>query len=145
MSIAAFIEPHGVKELLKNIIGIQQRTPRALRKGMYAALTPVKKTARQLVRKRYRILEQHINIKVQGYQGNTVYVGLVGSTGGGEVGGDGKEHFARRYMHLIEFGHGGPRSAPPYPFLRPAYDVNKAGIETALGSEIFQEITGKNA
>lgn len=26
-----------------------------------------------------------------------------------------------KYAHLVEFGHGGPRPAPPHPFMRPAF------------------------
>ena len=28
------------------------------------------------------------------------------------------------HAHLVEYGHGGPRPAPPHPFVRPAYDRN---------------------
>ena len=28
------------------------------------------------------------------------------------------------HSHLVEYGHGGPRPAPPHPFLRPALDKN---------------------
>jgi len=29
------------------------------------------------------------------------------------------------HAHLVEFGHGGPHPAPPYPFFRPAVDENE--------------------
>ena len=39
------------------------------------------------------------------------------------------------HSHLVEYGHGGPRPAPPHPFLRPALDKNIEAARRQFGAE----------
>ena len=39
------------------------------------------------------------------------------------------------HSHLVEYGHGGPRPAPPHPFLRPALDKNIDIARKQFGAE----------
>lgn len=43
------------------------------------------------------------------------------------------------HAHLVEYGHGGPASAPPHPFIRPSFDKKK---DEAV--EIMKDILRKN-
>lgn len=42
------------------------------------------------------------------------------------------------HAHLVEFGHGGPHPAPPYPFMRPAVESNAGRVE-----KIFRDGFGR--
>lgn len=37
--------------------------------------------------------------------------------------------------HLVEFGHAGPHSAPPHPFIRPAWDANRQKVFDVMRQE----------
>lgn len=39
------------------------------------------------------------------------------------------------HSHLVEYGHGGPRPAPPHPFLRPALDKNIDAARKQFGAK----------
>lgn len=39
------------------------------------------------------------------------------------------------HSHLVEYGHGGPRPAPPHPYLRPALDKNISAARRQFGAE----------
>lgn len=39
------------------------------------------------------------------------------------------------HSHLVEYGHGGPRPAPPHPFLRPALDKNISAARRQFGAK----------
>lgn len=45
------------------------------------------------------------------------------------------------YASFVEFGHGGPRPAPPHPFMRPAYDTTKDQAYAIIRDRLEQEIT----
>lgn len=40
------------------------------------------------------------------------------------------------YAHQLEEGHGGPHPAAPHPFLRPAAEESRAGVEQVIKTEI---------
>lgn len=40
------------------------------------------------------------------------------------------------YPAFVEYGHGGPRPAPPHPFLRPAFNANKEGAYQSVAAGI---------
>lgn len=44
------------------------------------------------------------------------------------------------HAHLVEFGHGGPKPAPPHPFMRPAYEAKKAEARAILVEELRKEL-----
>lgn len=48
------------------------------------------------------------------------------------------------HAHLIEFGHGGPRPAPPKPYMRPAIDASAIRIQNIMKSG-FAKIIERNA
>jgi HK97 gp10 family phage protein len=39
------------------------------------------------------------------------------------------------HSHLVEFGHGGPKPAPPHPFLRPALEKNITEARRQFGAK----------
>jgi len=41
-----------------------------------------------------------------------------------------------RHAHLVEFGHGGPKAAPPHPFLEPAVQEKKQSVFNAIKHEL---------
>jgi hypothetical protein len=47
--------------------------------------------------------------------------------------------------HLVEFGHGGPKPAPAYPFIRPAWEESReaciAAIRDTLEAGIVTELS----
>lgn len=47
------------------------------------------------------------------------------------------------HAHLVEFGHGGPRPAPPHPFVRPAWDEIKDEIKNDIATDMGKAIEGK--
>ena len=47
------------------------------------------------------------------------------------------------YPAYVEYGHGGPRPAPPHPFIRPAYDLTKDAAWEAIKAAMKQKIVEK--
>lgn len=42
------------------------------------------------------------------------------------------------YPAFVEYGHEGPRPAPPHPYLRPAYDLHRDEAYKAIAEGIFR-------
>lgn len=42
------------------------------------------------------------------------------------------------YAHFVEYGHGGPRPAPPHPFITPAYEATK-GQAMEMAAQALRE------
>lgn len=79
--------------------------------------------------------------KSLGFRPRTYKTGLfavIGPRAGFEtVDESGKKHDPKKIAHLVEMGHGGPRPAPPHPFLRPAmYET-----ASACSAKIAEELT----
>lgn len=81
----------------------------------------IKSQAVLRVRRRFGILASKIQASVNRKTG----IAKVGVTGG-DVFVNGKRENASYYAHLVEFGHGGPRPAPAYPFMIPAMEGEQA-------------------
>lgn len=79
-------------------------------------------------------LRKSIGQKVKTY-GNTV-VGVIGPRSGFAIEADGRIHDPVKIAHLVEYGHGGPASAPAHPFMRPAFQQSK----WAAGIKLQQEV-----
>lgn len=47
------------------------------------------------------------------------------------------------HAHLVEFGHGGPRPAPPHPFIRPAWDEVQETVRENIKTGIKKIVEGK--
>lgn len=47
------------------------------------------------------------------------------------------------YPAYVEYGHGGPRPAPPHPFIRPAYDLAKEKGWNTLKQVVIQQMNEK--
>lgn len=47
------------------------------------------------------------------------------------------------YPAYVEYGHGGPRPAPPHPFIRPAYDLTKDEAWEAIKAAMIQKLKEK--
>ncbi len=46
------------------------------------------------------------------------------------------------HAHLVEFGHGGPKPAPPHPFVRPAWDEMKDQVNANIARGLGKTIEG---
>lgn len=44
------------------------------------------------------------------------------------------------HAHLVEGGHGGPRPAPPHPFLQPAVEMTEADVIDAIMEELTRSL-----
>lgn len=122
---------------------------RVLRPAVTKALKPLLASARSLARVRTGLLRRSLHWKTLTYRRSGVVVGLVGARTGFKATRQGKRTITPlgkkykalginpvRYAHLVEFGHGGPRPARPYPFLRPAWDANKALVARIVQAEV---------
>lgn len=49
---------------------------------------------------------------------------------------NGKKHDPKKIAHLVEMGHGGPRAAPPHPFLRPAMYETAGACASKIAAEM---------
>lgn len=47
------------------------------------------------------------------------------------------------YPAYVEYGHGGPRPAPPHPFVRTAYDLGKEEAYAALKQAVIDQLKQK--
>lgn len=43
-----------------------------------------------------------------------------------------------KYAHLVEFGHGGKRPAPPHPFMRPAFDSTASAAAKKIETKLWE-------
>lgn len=46
------------------------------------------------------------------------------------------------YPAFVEYGHGGPRPAPPHPYIRPAYDMTKDQAWAAIKQAVIEQMKG---
>lgn len=122
---------------------------RVVRPANTKVMRPVLKIARQLVPVQFGVLKESLGIKTKTYPKKGVVFTVVGprigfhvpigkeikrKAGRGEGGkfesrGVIKLNYVRsptKYAHLVELGHGGPQPAEAKPFLRPAFDGQKA-------------------
>lgn len=49
------------------------------------------------------------------------------------------------HAHLAEFGHGGPKPAPPHPFLRTAYEAKKGEAYDLIREELRAWVHGETS
>lgn len=47
------------------------------------------------------------------------------------------------YPAFVEYGHGGPRPAPPHPYIRPAYDQTRDQAWAAIKQAVIDQLNGK--
>lgn len=47
------------------------------------------------------------------------------------------------YPAYVEYGHGGPRPAPPHPFVRPAYDLKKDEAWSIVKQAVIDQMNAK--
>ncbi len=112
-------------------------------------MRPVLKVAKQLVPVEFGVLKESLGIKTKTYPKKGVVFTVVGprigfhvpigkeikkpsvrgAGGKFESGGVKTLNYVRsptKYGHLVELGHGGPHPAAAHPYLRPAFDGQKA-------------------
>lgn len=161
----------GLEETIKRLDGLKRRVKNTiLRKAMRRATAIVLKAARGNCPKDTGLLRKSLGSKVKAYRQSGVVVGLVGPRkgfkqevtrkGGGKMQAD-----PVRYAHLVEFGRKevtttktvlsdgttvfgrSVRMVPPRPFLRPAWDQNKAAVREVIANTVAEELTkrGGNA
>ena len=134
------------------------------RRGMETALQPVLDAAKAKVPVRKGNLRSSLGIGKSVKRGTeqvadsrmagvlAMYVGPV--VEGIKAGGKKWQRYIARHAHLVEFGTG-PRvqkttgryvgRAPAQPFLRPAWDENKAAVLKSLAAHLWTEITKSQA
>jgi hypothetical protein len=127
------------------------------RKAMYAMTTPVLQTARAKVRVRYGILKRSLGRVIKTYRQSGATVGVVGPRKGFRVIIKGKPVDPVKYAHLVEFGRKAVtvkkkkvlsdgekvygksvRAALPWPYLRPAFDINREKVQV-IGAKVIKE------
>jgi len=145
------LEITGTKKIMRrlNRLSTTHRN-RVLRPAVNAALTPFRRAAaakapvRQL---KYTppgvipgTLKKSLTKKVKVFRSSGTVLGLMGPskarartfiTPAGPILVD-----PARYAHLVEFGHGGPRPARAYPFMRPAYDSQRSAAQAILAAKL---------
>ena len=47
------------------------------------------------------------------------------------------------YPAFVEYGHGGPRPAPPHPFIRPAFDLKKDEAWSIVKQAVIDQMNSK--
>ena len=47
------------------------------------------------------------------------------------------------YPAYVEYGHGGPRPAPPHPFIRPAFDLKKDEAWNTVKQAVIDQMNSK--
>lgn len=47
------------------------------------------------------------------------------------------------YPAYVEYGHGGPRPAPPHPFIRPAFDLKKDEAWSTVKQAVIDQMNSK--
>jgi len=47
------------------------------------------------------------------------------------------------YPAYVEYGHGGPRPAPPHPYIRPAYDLKKDEAWSIVKQAVIDQMNAK--
>jgi len=47
------------------------------------------------------------------------------------------------YPAYVEYGHGGPRPAPPHPFIRPAFDLKKDEAWKTVKQAVIDQMNSK--
>lgn len=47
------------------------------------------------------------------------------------------------YPAYVEYGHGGPRPAPPHPFIRPAFDLKKDEAWNIIKQAVINQMNAK--
>jgi len=47
------------------------------------------------------------------------------------------------YPAYVEYGHGGPRPAPPHPFIRPAFDLKKDEAWSIVKQAVIDQMNSK--
>ena len=131
-----------LKKLLKTyetLPGSTQR--RVLRPAIRSGASIVNKDAKQRVPVKTKALKKSLGVRMKTYSRNGVIVGVVGPrVGFRTVGENGRVNDPAKYAHLVELGHGGPRPAPPHPFLRPALETNRRRVFSQIKRKTAQGI-----
>lgn len=82
-------------------------------------------------------LRKSIGMKVKRYRLSGVTVGIIGPRMGFGVdivlpNRKTRRHDPVNIAHLVEYGHGGKAPAPPYPFMRPAFQTGKDEVRQVV-------------
>jgi HK97 gp10 family phage protein len=122
-----------------------------------AAAAPVLKAARRAAPKQFGFLKKALAKKVKSYKQSAggVAAAIVGADRSAAYtvppsasprarGGRVRRAVPANYLHLVEQGHGGPRPAPPHPFLGPAFEASKDQAKAAA-AEKFRQVVEKEA
>lgn len=124
----------------KQLIRALNKLPNAIYNRVIAkvnakVMKPVVARARALAPIDSGLLKKSLGAITRKYPRNSAVLTILGARSGfsatsGRTTKDGKEqvHVPAKIAHLVELGHGGPHAAPAHPFLRPAFDGQKASM-----------------
>lgn len=122
-------EVRGVDELFRQLDGFDPSIKRAKAKALNTGADVLLKQMQANVEPHIRSgrLSKALKIKKRGGDG-VIDVGVFGNDA--------------PHTHLVEFGHGGPKPAPAYPMLEPAYNETADEISDAIMRELGDAIEG---
>jgi len=140
------IELHGDKALMRAMKVLPDKVyNKVVKQAVNQAATPIRKA----IEKAAPIgptgnLRSHIIKKTKIYKKAATVITVVG----GQYKRKKDEEGSANHAHLVEFGHGGPKPAPPHPFMRPAFEANKgkaeAKLRRAIGKGVEREAAKLN-
>lgn len=155
VQIRGEVDARDVLKLLRTLARIEPKLARKhLRKGIEKGCRIVRNSAKQKVRKRYRILSKSLGVKIKTYFKTKTIIGIVGPRRDYQRVVKGKRIVPVFYAHLVEFGtkahavgkedsirkgiqrgvmHPG---SEPFPFMRPAWDENKLQVVEEIRKEL---------
>lgn len=108
----------------------------------------IAQAAKARVRRRFGFLAQQISVSFSP-KSLRARVGIVAGAFNlpGSAGISRGQRVARptKYAHLIEYGHGGPHPAPPFPFMRPSVEAERGAFDArmrAAGKAVERDLSG---
>jgi len=140
------IELHGDKALMRAMNLLPDKVyNKVVKQAVNQAATPIRKQAQKNAPVgKTGNLKRNIIKKSKLYKNQAVVLSVVG----GQYKKDPSEEGSANHAHLVEFGHGGPKPAPPHPFMRPAFDATKgkaeAKLRRAIGKGVEREAAKLN-
>jgi HK97 gp10 family phage protein len=133
----------------KTIAAAKELERRIKRGGMRTALnkatTPTLQKARRLAPRESGLLRKSLKKKVTTNTREDTVTVIIGSDKSVSGTFKGEKRTPARYAHLVEMGHGGPHSAAPHPFLRPAWESTKIEVQRIYKAELKGAIEKRTA
>lgn len=133
----------GGKELERALAQLGPRVARKwLRRAVNVGATPVLQSAREKSPRESGLLAKSLDKKIKTYASSMTAVAIIGprTDVAGEF--EGAMRVPWRYAHLVEDGHidASGASVRAQPFMRPAFDQNRAGALSAISAKLAEGV-----